>query len=75
MTHDVSHWIALEMRFSATVHVQYHVICASGVKNNYIFGIPDPYLPIHYATFTGTIKGPLQYSFTIRRFSALLLGL
>ena len=22
-----------------------------GVKNNYIFGIPNPYLPIHYATF------------------------
>ena len=24
-----------------------------GIKNNYIFGIPDPDLPIHYATFIG----------------------
>ena len=24
-----------------------------GVKNNYIFGIPDPDLPIHYTTFIG----------------------
>ena len=24
-----------------------------GVKNNYIFGIPNPDLPIHYATFIG----------------------
>jgi len=24
-----------------------------GVKNNHIFGIPDPILPIHFATFRG----------------------
>jgi len=24
-----------------------------GVKNNYIFGIPNPDLPIHYVTFIG----------------------
>ena len=24
-----------------------------GVKNNYIFGVPDLDLPIHYATFIG----------------------
>ena len=27
--------------------------CVEGQKNNYIFGIPDPDLPIHYTTFIG----------------------
>jgi len=35
----------------ATAHAQYHVTCAYGVKNIYIFGIPNPYFPIHNATF------------------------
>ena len=32
-------------------HALYHVIGLQGVKNNRIFGIPDPHLPIPYATF------------------------
>ena len=49
-----------------TVPVNYHRKCVRGhcacaesrepwvvVENNYIFGIPDPDLPIHYTTFVG----------------------
>jgi len=35
-----------------TVHASYHVTYRWRVKNNYIFGILDPNLPIHYNTFT-----------------------
>ena len=36
-----------------TVHAPYHVIYRQRVKNNCIFGILDPNLPIHYDAFTG----------------------
>jgi len=36
--------------YAFTVHAPNHVTREYGVKNNYIFGIPDPNLPIHYAT-------------------------
>jgi len=51
--------------------VRGHCVCAEsrdpwvGVKNNYIFGISDPDLPIHYTTsywVTKTIKGRLLSS-------------
>ena len=34
-----------------TAHASYHVTYRYGVKNNYIFGILDPNLAIHYDTF------------------------
>ena len=34
-----------------SVHAPNHVTCKYGVKNNYIFGIYDPDMPIHYITF------------------------
>ena len=34
-----------------TAHAPYHVIYRYRVKNNCIFGILDPNLPIHYDTF------------------------
>jgi len=41
------------------------------VKNNYIFGIPDLKLPIHYTTYGATmmIKGCLHVILTIMWFS------
>jgi len=42
--------MAIENAYAATAHAPNHVTCEYGVKNNYIFGIPDPDLPIHYAT-------------------------
>jgi len=35
-----------------TAHASYHVTYRKRVKNNYISGILDPNLPIHYDTFT-----------------------
>ena len=35
-----------------TAHASYHVRYRYGVKNNYIFGILNPNLAIHYDTFT-----------------------
>ena len=46
MSYNVSRWLPLKMR---TRHAPNHVTCEYGVKNNYIFGIPDPDWPIHYA--------------------------
>ena len=47
-----------------------------GATNNHIFGIPDPILPIHFATFRGLrfliIKGRLLMSLPIvKRFGAM----
>ena len=39
--------MAIENAYAATAHAPNHVTCEYGVKNNYIFGIPDPDLPIH----------------------------
>jgi len=40
-------------RFWRNAHATYHVIQGRGVTNNHMFGIPDPILPIHFATFRG----------------------
>jgi len=40
-----------KVRMSTAHHALYHVTSWLGVKNNYIVGISDPYLPIRYATF------------------------
>jgi len=45
-SYNVSHWLPL---YAATAHAPNHVTREQGGKNNYIFGIPDPDLPIHYA--------------------------
>jgi len=37
--------------YAATAHAPNHVTREQGVKNHYIFGIPDPDMPIHCATF------------------------
>jgi len=37
----------------ATAHAPNDVTRECGVKNNYIFGITDPDLPIHYTPFIG----------------------
>jgi len=36
-----------------TAHASYHVTYRKGVENNYIFGITDPNMAIHYDIFTG----------------------
>jgi len=52
MSDNVSHWLPWQC-------VRGQCACAEsrdpwvGVKNNYIFGIPDSNLPIHYTTFIG----------------------
>jgi len=55
-----------------SVHAPNHAICKYGVKNNYIFGIPNPKLPIHYTIFMGlltmTIKGCLHVSIALGGF-------
>ena len=45
--------ITIENAYAATAHVPNHATREKGVKNNYIFEIPDPDLPIHYTTFIG----------------------
>jgi len=40
-------------RFWRNVHAPCHVRHGKGIANNHIFGIPDPILPIHFATFRG----------------------
>jgi len=42
------------------------VTCEYGVRNNHIFGIPNPNLPVHYTTMT--IKGSLLMKISYRRF-------
>ena len=34
-------------------HALYHVTLSPGVKNNHVYELSVPYLPIHYATFLG----------------------
>ena len=34
-----------------SAHAPNHVTCKQGVENNYIFGISNPDMPIHYTTF------------------------
>jgi len=45
--------VTIENAYAATPHAPNHVTGEEGVKNNYIFGIPDPDLPIYYITFMG----------------------
>ena len=45
--------LSIENAYAATAHAPNHVTREYGVKNNYIFGIPVPDLPIHYTTFIG----------------------
>jgi len=45
--------VTIENANAATAHAPNHVTREYGVKNNYIFGIPDPDLPIHYTTSLG----------------------
>ena len=63
-----------------TVPVDYHWKCVRGhcactesrnpwVKNNYIFGIPDPNLLIHYTTFIGLRRRYLLYKQSYSKFS------
>jgi len=42
--------ITIENTYAATAHAPNHVTHEYGVKSNYIFWIPGPDLPIHYAT-------------------------
>jgi len=49
MSHNVSRLVTIENAYAATAHAPNHVIREQGVKNNYIFGIPEPDLLIHYA--------------------------
>ena len=52
-------------RFGRKAHAPYHETQRRIVTNNHLFGIPDPILPIHVATFRGlpavTIKESLVY--------------
>ena len=45
--------VTIENAYAATAHAPNHVTREYGVKINYIFGIPDPDLPVHYTTFIG----------------------
>ena len=49
MSYNVSPLITIENAYAATAHAPNHVTRQSGVKNNYIFVIPDPDLSIDYA--------------------------
>jgi len=56
-------------------HALYHVIGLQRLKNNRIFGIPDPHLPVHYATFGALrwwlrvvyIEHPLYEAFLVQK--------
>jgi len=56
-------------RLWRNAHAPYRVTQCMGVTNNHIFGIPDPILPVHFATFSRlpavTIKGSLLISLPI----------
>jgi len=56
-------------RFWRNANAPYHVTQGRGVTNNYIFGILDRILPVHFATFSRlravTIKGSLLISLPI----------
>ena len=56
-------------RFWCNAHPPYYVTQGRGVTNNYILGIPEAILPIHFATFSWlpavTIKGSVLMSLRI----------
>ena len=47
------HWSAHIKGQNRTAHAPWHVTWGLGVRNNRIFGIPDPDLSIHYTAFRG----------------------
>jgi len=51
-SYDISHLIPLTTSAASAPN---HVTCEQGGQNKYIFGILNPTLPIHYATFYDTI--------------------
>jgi len=63
--------ITIIKRFWHNAHAPYHVTQGRGVTNNHIFGISDPILPVHFATFSRlpavTIKGSLLNSLPITK--------
>jgi len=63
--------ITIIKRFWRNAHAPYHVTQGRGVTNNHIFGISDPILPVHFATFSRlpavTIKGSLLISLPITK--------
>ena len=52
MSDNVSHWLPLKMR-TLPLRMRRITWPINRGQNNYIFGIPDPDLPIHYTTFIG----------------------
>jgi len=53
MSDNVSHWLPLKMRTRPLRKRRITWPVSRGVKNNNIFGIPDPDLPVHYTTLIG----------------------
>jgi len=52
-SYNVYRWLPLKM-FTRPLHMRRITWPVSrGFKNDYIFGMPDPDLPIHYTTFIG----------------------
>jgi len=49
MSHNVSRWLPLKKRTRPCACAESRDPCVGG-QNNYIFGMLDPDLPIHYAT-------------------------
>jgi len=61
--------LSIIKRLWRNAHAPYHMTQGRSVTNNHKFGIPDPILPVHFATFSRlpavTIKGSLLISLTI----------
>jgi len=53
MSDNVSHWLPLKMRTRPLRMRRITWPVSTGSKTNYIFGIPDPDLPIQYTTYIG----------------------
>ena len=54
-SYNASHWLLLKMR-ARPLRMRRITWPASIGSKNYIFGIPDPDLPIHYTTFIGFLR-------------------
>jgi len=61
--------LSIIKRLWRNAHAPYHMTQGRSVTNNHTFGILDPILPVHFATFSRlpavTIKGSLLISLTI----------
>ena len=53
-SYNVSHWLPLKMCTQPLRMRRITWPTSRGWKNDYIFGIPDPDLPIHYYNFGGS---------------------